>query len=834
MKDYCGKLMICVAAVAVMACDEDEVPKGPDLVHCLCQCVTETPSGVNTSPRGCTTDPTCNPSCGDLTCSTSGGCYPSCIGTEELSTIKSTRDVTLRVCVDASNNSHVVQACQDRCDDYANGSATECASALLTEIGLIDEISDVVPADILERIKPDAAASVADIIWEECGTWLHDSLTGTCGHASHGLAALQELLFCLWTPFDPLNLQLKTAFRSCHSTGSQLFSPQGCPQFTASSGGTPVDDAPLPATETVDTASSAITITGPDIETKTVRPSGSASTGRIGPVVLLSQLNVALPDTTLSIEDHDVALSGALLFLEHPVAVALSSGNALSFEIGQLRTILTGSVGDSKTSVGAVNASPVTGVYDETTGAFSLAGTFQLENINASLTVSLTFNFTNRPPLANAGPDQIVECGLQTREGRFELSAAASVDPDPGDSIARYVWTVGRQLAADGSSAVLASAQLGLGTRVATLTTIDTRGSMSRDTALITVVDTQVPVFPDLPPLINSLCEPGVDAAVVPTPVVQDDCSSSVSVQGAVVMAHGQPTASLPIEGGAITLALGTYEIEWTATDQSGNAATARQTLIVRSGIQASDSIDIGERATVRASSGGFASLANTGTGMVLLGVEANTGTILAQGDILLRNRSFVSGDVATAGHLIMKNGASVTGSVSEQATIDTPLGFDLSNVTFPQSNAGPVLVAPNEVRTLVPGSYSNLTVKSGAKLTLGSGTYFFTTFDLKPISELSLVQPVQIYVSTAADLHGQVVTAEGDPNALLFGFAGSERVFVRAPFPAGTFVAPDAEVEIAGHGPAAFAGQLFAKRIKVHPGATLICATVPGSTPQL
>lgn len=818
----------------LLGCDSDDLPKGPDLVVCNCECQTTTPTGTATQPGGCTTEPSCDPSCGDLTCTTSGGCRETCVGAPALNSVGISRGVPLRVCVDADDSSLVARACQQRCDDHASGDARECVMALLEEVGLADEVSDVVPDDILSRVNPDSAQSVADIIGEECGTWLLDSLTGTCGFATQGLDALKELLFCFWSPTNPLNVKSPGKFRQCVSTGSSLFRSDGCPEYTQSPDGTPVGDSPLAASEEVSSSSSAVTIAGPDVASKTVRPSGFASTGRVGPIVMVSQLNLTLPSTTLSVDDNDVPLQDALFFLERPVATALTAGNAVSFAVGKVRAILSGKLDGHPTSVGAVNTTPITGHYDELTGAFDLRGSFQLSGFPASFSMDLTFQFTNRPPVADAGPDQVVECGLQTREATVQLSAAGSRELDSGDSIARYVWTAGNQLVSDGSSATLAVAQLGLGTRIATLTTVDTRGSMSRDTALISVVDSQPPVFPALPPVTNSLCQPGVDEVHVPTPVVSDACSPSVDVTGAVVALNGAAITPIPILNQTLQLPAGTYQISWSATDQSGNVSQAQQTLVVAGGVQASAGIDVRDRASVRVAGGAYATLVNSSTGTLSVGVEAHTGSLLSRANVALRDRSFVHGDVLLAGELTRQNQTTVTGAITTMSSLGLPAGRDLANVVFPSANQGGVALEPNQLRTIAPGSYSSIVVKAGAKLTLPSGTYFASSLQLEPGAELRMMQPVQLYVSGAVIHRGALVTVAGSASDFVWGLSGSQTVFLEAAFPGGALVAPNAKVVVGSLGPNAFIGQLFARELEIQPDATVTCAAVAGSVPPL
>lgn len=821
-------------SLLAIACDSDDIPKGPDLVLCNCACSTQTPTGSSDPLGGCTTSTTCDPSCGDLTCSSSGACRLNCTNAPTINTIGSSDTVPLRICVDSNDSSLVARACQQRCDDYASGDVRECAGAILEQLGIADDVSDVVPESLLPRVNPDSAQSVADIIVEECGTWLLDSLTGTCGVATQGLNGLRDLLFCIWSPTDPFTLGAPKQIRQCFPAGSSLASKNGCPEYTKNDSGTAVDSGKLDATEAVDSESSAVTIAGPDIQSKTLKPTGTASTGRIGPIVLVSQLRLELPSTTLDFDGHDVPLENASFFLEGPVAAALTPGEVITFAPGKVRAILSGRLAGENTAVGAVNTTPLSGHYDEAAGVFDLSGSFQLSGFAAAFSASVSYRFVNRPPHADAGPDRTIECALQTREAVVPLSAGSSADPDPGDRIARYVWTAGRQLVSDGPDAAIAVATLGLGTRIATLTTIDTHGSMARDTALIHVVDTAAPTFPPLPPIINSVCEPGVDEVRIPIPVVPDACSPSTEVTGNIVSLNGSVITPIPVVDQTLQLAAGTYQIVWKATDQSGNSSTAPQTLIVRGGIEAALDIDVRDGANVRGVTGSYASLMALGNGTVTIGVEAHTGTLLTRGSVWLRDRSTVHGDVTYAGQLTRQNLTTVLGVTASKPELALPLGRDLSGIVFPPLSSGNLALEPNEVRSANPGAYANVVVKTGAKLSLAAGRYFIGSFDLEPNAELRLTQPVELFVNGSAILRGRLTSVSGDASSFVFGFSGTQNVAVEAPFPAGALVAPNAKVVIGSLGESAFRGQLFAQRVEIQPGAMVTCSAVTGSVPSL
>ncbi len=92
----------------------------------------------------------------------------------------------------------------------------------------------------------------------------------------------------------------------------------------------------------------------------------------------------------------------------------------------------------------------------------------------------------NRPPLADAGPDQVLECagGLSA----VTLDGTDSSDPD-GDAL-DYTWWNGP--ARLGSGAVL-NTLLPTGTHVLRLTVVDPSGASAEDTVAIQIRDTEAP-----------------------------------------------------------------------------------------------------------------------------------------------------------------------------------------------------------------------------------------------------------------------------------------------------------------------------------------------------
>ncbi|HLL73860.1 MAG TPA: HYR domain-containing protein, partial [Pyrinomonadaceae bacterium] len=174
----------------------------------------------------------------------------------------------------------------------------------------------------------------------------------------------------------------------------------------------------------------------------------------------------------------------------------------------------------------------------------------------------------NKPPVANAGPDQNVECS--SGQASVTLDGSASTDPD-GDTPLTYEWS-------EGGSALGTGQTLGVtlpyGPHTITLKVTDPSGDSSQDTVAVNVVDTTKPVVTP-PANVTVYTGPGADSCGA---TVGDDvlgtASAADSCQGALpVERTGVPANNF--------FAVGPNIITYTATDAAGNKGTATQTVTV-------------------------------------------------------------------------------------------------------------------------------------------------------------------------------------------------------------------------------------------------------------
>ena len=199
----------------------------------------------------------------------------------------------------------------------------------------------------------------------------------------------------------------------------------------------------------------------------------------------------------------------------------------------------------SDAAVASVSSSGLASAVDA--GATTITATSNSVSGSTTLTVSNP----NRPPVANAGPDQTVEASGPSGAA-VTLDGSGSSDPD-GDALS-YAWT-GAFGSASGVSPVLTFA---LGTHTVTLAVSDGQAS-SADTAQITVRDTAAPTL-SLPADFSAEATGASGATLHYSASAADAADRSPSVN------------CTPASGS--TFALGTTPVSCTATDASGNSAS--------------------------------------------------------------------------------------------------------------------------------------------------------------------------------------------------------------------------------------------------------------------
>lgn len=167
----------------------------------------------------------------------------------------------------------------------------------------------------------------------------------------------------------------------------------------------------------------------------------------------------------------------------------------------------------------------------------------------------------NRPPSADAGANQVVECGRGV-----VLDGGKSSDPDH-DPLT-FEWREGQTVL--GHTAVL-SVQLSLGSHLVTLTVTDPSGLSSQSTVTVKVVDTTLP-FLACPASLTAVANANCQAAI---PDLLGNLNASDNCTPA-----NQLTKSQNPSAGAL-VGLGAHPITVTVADAAGNASTCGVTFNV-------------------------------------------------------------------------------------------------------------------------------------------------------------------------------------------------------------------------------------------------------------
>lgn len=261
-----------------------------------------------------------------------------------------------------------------------------------------------------------------------------------------------------------------------------------------------------------------------------------------------------------------------------PFAVTLEPDGTFAIPPGAGNFIVTGKIDGDRMSL-TITTLNLHGQYDEELGIFDLEGTVQAVGADISLSVDLVFAFVNRPPRANAGPDQTAECDNAQQTGTVHLSGSSSTDLDGADDIARFSWFVdGGSEAATGPEVNLA---VPLGEHEVTLAVADRAGSFGGDTATIRIEDTAAPVIAIHEP---RPVEYPHSATVVLDYEVADACTGvddfSATIDGAPSLAghgldSGQAVALLT------ELSLGAHSFAVEAVDVEGNGTSSSLTFFV-------------------------------------------------------------------------------------------------------------------------------------------------------------------------------------------------------------------------------------------------------------
>ncbi len=212
---------------------------------------------------------------------------------------------------------------------------------------------------------------------------------------------------------------------------------------------------------------------------------------------------------------------------------------------------------------------------------------------------------------------------------------------------------------------------------------------------------------------------------------------------------------------------------------------------------------------------GTIANVAGFGTsGQLNIQASSNIyANVYSGASIQLNSQSVIHGNAQSAGQINVQQPIQILGTTTENTpppsstitwSVDWP---DQAGAPIERNAAGGALPPPGDPgEELAPGNYGRFSVQARNRITLRSGTYFFTDFNLDADAEIRIDSsngPVQIYTRNSARVVGLILPAQnsaGEPiveaGRVLLGYRGQGQVELTGGF-IGTVVAPNAEVRL-------------------------------------
>jgi DNA-binding protein YbaB len=214
----------------------------------------------------------------------------------------------------------------------------------------------------------------------------------------------------------------------------------------------------------------------------------------------------------------------------------------------------------------------------------------------------------------------------------------------------------------------------------------------------------------------------------------------------------------------------------------------------------------------------GYAAVANAGNGEANIGVEADVGSIIGSGKVVVRDRGKVHGYIRTASTVEQHAGNQIDGPIFEHALVTLPILA--LNVPFPAVTQGTIELEPGQQRIAAPGYYDKCHPKQCAQVFLSSGVYYFNEFKLEPDSKVwvnAASGPIVIWVKNAFFFRGAFLDPAGGSPRVFVGYLGTDMAPVERAY-RGTLCAPNAKISLATIPAPGYEGSFHAKDIEVQP----------------
>lgn len=459
------------------------------------------------------------------------------------------------------------------------------------------------------------------------------------------------------------------------------------------------------------------------------------------------------------------------------------------------------------------NSSTVTG-HLSSDGKLLTLDTINIGLEGASIVLSnLTTGEVSPPPVAVINPSSIsLEC-TSPAGAAVHLDATASTGGN-----GEFYWKI------DDGAYVAGAGQLdttlALGSHRVKLAVPNALEGIGYATSAVTIVDTTPPALTAGTVTTVRVCDVGLSGVTLMAPTITDSCSGVRELTGKVISTNGQ-TLSTPIDlvDGHGYLPVGQHVVVWEAVDNAGNHSTLNQTVSVIPSFYATAGFYLPDGAKLRTPLSDRTPFANA-SGQAQLGVEATSGEIWSGGSVWLRDRAHVYGKVYSAGAITPQNGVITDGlyPYTRPFYLAPPL-----QRSAPMPGGGPaVSLEPDQTRTLVPGSYGDLSVKSRSILKISAGTYNFTAAMLEPDSVLEVSGDTTIVIGTNFTYRGKVNYVGSAKLTIIY--LGTSTAYIERYLKAADLYAPNAKVVLGVAGVEAYVGAITARQIEAAPRATILC----------
>jgi hypothetical protein len=213
------------------------------------------------------------------------------------------------------------------------------------------------------------------------------------------------------------------------------------------------------------------------------------------------------------------------------------------------------------------------------------------------------------------------------------------------------------------------------------------------------------------------------------------------------------------------------------------------------------------------------AAVLSSGAQETRVDTDALVGAIMSVGPVRVLDRS-VAGAILSAGDVTVSPTASA-GIITRFGSVVLPALPSLPS--FPSPSAGSFSLDSGQNQSRAPGSYDSVTLNGGSTLVLASGDYFFRSLTINTSVRVIVSPNTRIFVRDQLTFRSPFILANGTPQAITLGYAGTS-LSLQAAF-SGTLVAPAALVVFGAAQPTSNRGSFYARAIEVRPGSTLTCA---------